>query len=135
LTHFQLILLTEIVSTEIVPTDNYSFYSALRMTMRKYCKQWINDWCEENGWTDLFMVQRDYWAFPPQAVMPMPIPSQVLRSIKSQRGMTLEEKLWYGAAWVASGSAIACTYTLQCPLPLVAAFALCAIIFARTDDE
>ena len=60
--------------------------------MNHYAAQWIEDWCSENGWTDLFRERTDYWAFPPNAVMPVPIPTQVLRSIKANRGLCFEEK-------------------------------------------
>jgi hypothetical protein len=31
--------------------------------MKKFCTEWIQEWCQENGWTDLFTVRREYWAF------------------------------------------------------------------------
>lgn len=34
----------------------------------------IYDWCEANGWTEPFWVEGQWWAFPPQAVMPLPLP-------------------------------------------------------------
>lgn len=103
--------------------------------MKKYCKAWIQDWCQENGWTDLFVERRDYWAFPPQAVMPMPIPTQALQVIKAEKGMSPQEKVWCGAAWAAAIAGATITYFLQSPMPLVAAFIFCAITVAQFEDD
>ncbi|HIK55466.1 MAG TPA: hypothetical protein IGS37_09940 [Synechococcales cyanobacterium M55_K2018_004] len=103
--------------------------------MNKYCKEWIQEWCQENGWTDLFRERKDYWAFPPHAVMPLPIPAQALEMIKAQKGLTPEEKLWCGSAWAAAVMGAALGYFFQSPMPLVMAFAFCTIIFACMDDD
>lgn len=76
-----------------------------------------------------------YWAFPPHAVIPMPIPDDVLRSLKDQYGLSPQEKVWCAAAWIVGGMGIALTYWLECPIPLVAAFAFCAITVAQMDDD
>ena len=55
------------------------------MTMKHYCEEWVKDWCFENGWTDLYVERCHYWAFPPGAVMPEPIPPRVLRLIKAEK--------------------------------------------------
>lgn len=31
------------------------------------------DWCKSRGWTDLFVHEGRFWAFPPSAVLPLPI--------------------------------------------------------------
>lgn len=103
--------------------------------MNHYSAQWIEDWCTENGWTDWFKESASYWAFPPNAVMPVPIPTQVLRSIKATRGLCFEEKLWCAAAGVSAIAAGVFTYFLASPMPLVAAFAFCAVVMARMEDE
>lgn len=104
--------------------------------MNHYCYNWIEDWCHENGWTDLFLRERrEYWAFPPNAVMPLPIPTQVLQSIKSQRGFSPDERKWGIVATIASVVAAGLSGVLQSPMPLVAAFAFCAIIVARMEVE
>ncbi|HEY9648315.1 MAG TPA: hypothetical protein V6C88_18195 [Chroococcidiopsis sp.] len=103
--------------------------------MKRYCIEWIQDWCSEHGWTDLFVEQRRYWAFPPHAVMPLPIPSQVLQGIKEERGLTAEEKLWRAAAFAAAGVGIGLSYLLECPMPLVASFIFCAVTVALCDEE
>jgi hypothetical protein len=103
--------------------------------MNRFAAQWIDEWCAKNGWTDWFKERSDYWAFPPHAVMPVPIPRTVLQTIKAQKGMCFEEKLWcLGAV----GSAIAgggLSYVLASPMPAVAAFAFCAMIVARLDED
>ncbi|PSB15079.1 hypothetical protein C7B76_14525 [filamentous cyanobacterium CCP2] len=104
--------------------------------MKHYCYNWIQDWCEENGWSDPFLRERrEYWAFPPNAVMPLPIPSQALRLIKSRKGLSPDEQKWcigaIGFTLVASLS----SYLLHSPMPLVAAFAFCAMVAAQMEVE
>ncbi|MCP6761958.1 MAG: hypothetical protein NHB32_25130 [Fischerella sp. CENA71] len=31
------------------------------------------NWCNQRGWTDLFVYEGRFWAFPPCAVLPLPI--------------------------------------------------------------
>lgn len=81
------------------------------------------------------MERRSYWAFPPCAVMPMPIPPQALQEIKSERGWSRDEKIWFSAAGIAGVAAIALSSWLECPMPLVAAFAFCAIVCALFEEE
>lgn len=69
--------------------------------MNKFCTEWIQAWCQDNGWTDLFRERHQYWAFPPNAVIPAPISAQVLQTIKAEKGLSLEEKVWYGTACTA----------------------------------
>jgi hypothetical protein len=103
--------------------------------MNHYCEQWIADWCQDNGWTDWFCERSRYWAFPPQAVMPVPIPVQVLKTIKAEKGFTLEERTW-GLIVVACGIVAGVSgYWLANPLPLVFAFAFGAIVVAQMEDE
>jgi hypothetical protein len=107
-----------------------------RPSMKHYHLEWIAEWCQDNGWTDLFEERRNnYWAFPPGAVMPEPIPTKVLRLIKSQKGMTLDEKFWSVSAVVGTIAAVISTYVLKCPMPLVLAFAFDAVTAARLEIE
>jgi hypothetical protein len=103
--------------------------------MNHYSVQWIEEWCQDNGWTDLFLECSQYWAFPPQAVMPVPIPTKVLRSIKAQRGMCREERIWCAATVASAVMAAAATLLLASPMPLIASFAFCAVTFARMEEE
>jgi hypothetical protein len=109
--------------------------SRLRL-MNHFCNQWIEEWCEDNGWTDLFEERRNnYWAFPPGAVMPEPIPGKVLRGIKEERGMTSQEKIWSLSAVVGTLVAIFSTYIFKCPMPIIVAFAFDAVTAARFEME
>lgn len=103
--------------------------------MNHYATQWIEDWCQDNGWTDLFVERSRYWGFPPNAVMPTPIPAQALRVIKAQRGLCVEEKIWSVSALASAAISAALCYALGSPMPLIAAFAYCAIVVAQMEDE
>ncbi|MFP4009998.1 MAG: hypothetical protein ACLFV6_18665 [Spirulinaceae cyanobacterium] len=104
--------------------------------MRHYKDEWIQDWCQENGWTDWFMEPLNhYWAFPPGAVMPEPIPVSTLRAIKQERGMCGEERSLAISATLATVTAIALSYLTQSPMPLVLAFAFDAITVGRLEVE
>jgi hypothetical protein len=103
--------------------------------MNHYALQWIEDWCQENGWTDLFQECSLYWAFPPNAVMPVPIPTEVLQSIKAERGLCREEQLWCLAAISSAIVAGICSYVLASPLPLVLSFAFCAVIVGNMEED
>lgn len=90
----------------------------------------------ENGWTDLFLRARDeYWAFPPHAVMPLPIPNQALQVIKQQKGLSRDEKVWSAIAIGTTLLTGLLSYLSASPMPLVAAFAFCAIIVAQLEPE
>lgn len=104
--------------------------------MRHYCDEWIQEWCEANGWTDVILAGKDfYWAFPPQAVMPEPIPPKILQSIKAEKGLCDEEKLWLRIGVIAGVLSLVLSYVYQCPMPLVLAFALNAITVANLEVD
>ncbi|BAW96382.1 hypothetical protein NIES970_13100 [[Synechococcus] sp. NIES-970] len=104
--------------------------------MKHYCDEWIQEWCEGSGWTEPVLVSTDfYWAFPPNSVMPEPIPGEILRLIKSEKGLTKEEKTWLTLAILISLISGAFTYFWHCPLPLVVAFAFSAVTAARLEIE
>ncbi|MDX2228743.1 MAG: hypothetical protein NW220_03850 [Leptolyngbyaceae cyanobacterium bins.349] len=103
--------------------------------MNHYAAEWIDNWCQDHGWTDWFVESSRYWGFPPNAVMPVPIPSQALRSLKAQYGLCSEERLWSISAVLSAGLGGVLSYVLASPMPLVAAFAYCAIVVARMEDE
>ncbi len=104
--------------------------------MRHFADEWIQEWCDEHGWTDLVQERYNhYWAFPPHAVMPEPIPSQTLRLIKAEKGFCFEEKLWLGMAIAVSFLAIFLSFGLKSPMPIVFAFAFDAITTARLEVE
>ncbi|NJR58431.1 MAG: hypothetical protein HC769_05945 [Cyanobacteria bacterium CRU_2_1] len=104
--------------------------------MNHYCYVWIENWCKENGWTEPFVRERrEYWAFPPNAVMPLPIPNQALRLIKAENGLSPDEKIWCKVAVCMAATAIGFSCLLASPMPLVTAFAFCAFIVAQLEVE
>lgn len=104
--------------------------------MTHYSIEWIQAWCEEHGWTELFEERRNhYWAFPPGCVMPEPIPHHVLRDIKAEKGLTWDEKFWSMSAVVSTILALISTFVFRCPMPLVFAFAFNAVTVAQLEPE
>ncbi|MEL6222138.1 MAG: hypothetical protein AAFR31_05790 [Cyanobacteria bacterium J06627_8] len=104
--------------------------------MKHYSDKWVQDWCCENGWTDPVMEPLNhYWAFPPGAVMPQPIPVDTLRFLKSQNGMTSQEKAWSATAIAVSFVMAVLSYVLKCPMPLVAGFAFVAFVVAGLEVD
>lgn len=104
--------------------------------IKHFHDEWVQEWCNDNGWTDLFRERYNhYWAFPPGAVMPEPIPQKALRLIKSEKGLSSDEQLWLIAAAIVSISAIAMSYLWLSPMPIVFAFAFDAITCAQMEVE
>lgn len=104
--------------------------------MQHFQDEWIQEWCDSNGWTDLFQERYNhYWAFPPNGVMPEPIPQKVMRLIKSEKGLTTIEQRWLVSAALVSVIALAATCFLITPMPLMFAFAFDAVTFARMECE
>jgi len=104
--------------------------------MRHFCDDWIQEWCDANGWTDLFMERLNhYWAFPPGAVMPEPIPRRILRYIKQEKGLCLEEQAWLGAAIALSLLGALSSWCFKTPMPIVLAFAFGAVTAGRLEVE
>ncbi|AFZ12285.1 hypothetical protein Cri9333_1391 [Crinalium epipsammum PCC 9333] len=107
----------------------------LSLSMKHFCEHWIQEWCEENGWTDLVIDSGNYWAFPPGAVMPEPIPPRALKLIKANKGFCFEEKLCVAAALVVSFSGSICAYVIKSPIPLVLAFSFTALMVPLLEVE
>lgn len=117
----------------ILPLRTLSIESRI---MNHYCLTWIENWCYENGWSEPFVQARnEFWAFPPNGVMPLPIPVKALRLMKQEYGLTLSEKRWCLAAIVTTVTALAFAYVFQSPMPIVAAFAFCAAVAAGLETE
>lgn len=76
-----------------------------------------------------------YWAFPPGAVMPEPIPQKILRLIKAEKGLCAEERVWVTAAVVATVASVVLSYFTRSPMPVVLGFAFGAIAVAKLDME
>jgi len=107
----------------------------MKLAMNKYCMSWIQEWCRANNWSEPFRQCDEYWAFPPQAVMPLPIPSQELQLIKAEKGASPAERLWFAMVWSVSAIALTTGVWLQNPMPMVFAFAFCAMVFAAMDEN
>ena len=104
--------------------------------MNHFQDVWIQEWCDNNGWTDLVKERyNNYWAFPPNAVMPEPIPHKVLRIIKTEKGFSCDEQRWLTIAMVASTIGAIFCYFLANPMPIVLAFAFDAITVAQLEVE
>ena len=103
--------------------------------MKHFRDDWIKEWCDENGWTDLFTESYMYWAFPPGAVMPEPIPPKILRLIKSQKGLCPEEKTLSIIAVLITVLATLLSYYWRCPMPLMFAFGFWAIAVTQLEVE
>ncbi|BDA39881.1 hypothetical protein [Candidatus Atelocyanobacterium thalassae] len=104
--------------------------------MKHFQDEWIQQWCEQNGWTDLTKESYiSYWAFPPGAVMPEPIPFDILRSIKDNNGTCVEEKFWLSFAIILSVASVFFSYWLKNPVPVIFAFAFDAFISAKLEFE
>lgn len=104
--------------------------------MQHFHDEWIQEWCDHNGWTDLFQERYDhYWAFPPNGVMPEPIPQKVMRLIKSEKGLTSTESKWLTSALIVSALALVATCWFLTPMPLMFAFAFDAVTFGLMECE
>ena len=104
--------------------------------MKHFKDEWIQESCEQNGWTDLIKESRiNYWAFPPGAVMPEPISFDVLRSIKDDNGSSAEEKIWLSFAIIVSVISVFLSYWLKNPVPVLLAFAFDAFISTNLEFE
>uniref|UniRef100_B8HUG5 Uncharacterized protein n=1 Tax=Cyanothece sp. (strain PCC 7425 / ATCC 29141) TaxID=395961 RepID=B8HUG5_CYAP4 len=102
--------------------------------MLKYSREFALNWCEANGWTDFFTEQYRYWAFPPGAVMPLPLPPQALQIVSEEKILNWKERLLYTATVVCTGVTAGTTCWLRSPLPLTFAFVFCAIAVVLVEE-
>lgn len=104
--------------------------------MRHYSDEWLLEWCAENGWTDLYQERPDhYWAFPPGAVMPQPIPNSVLYDIKNTKGWCAQERFLVGLGWAIAALSVLMIGLMRSPFPLVLVFVDGAIVSALLEVE
>jgi hypothetical protein len=104
--------------------------------MKHYHEEWIREWCDRHGWTDLFIERNNnYWAFPPGAVMPEPIPAKTLRIIKVEKGFSIQERRLLTIAILTTLVSCVSSYLLKCPMPIIFAFAFDAITAAQLEVE
>ncbi|MCC0178110.1 hypothetical protein I4641_14085 [Waterburya agarophytonicola K14] len=104
--------------------------------MQHFHDEWIQEWCDLNGWTDLVRERyNSYWAFPPNCVMPEPIPQKVMRLIKSEKGLSHSEQKLSLATVAITVLALVFTCLWMSPMPLILAFGFSAISFAKMECE
>jgi hypothetical protein len=103
--------------------------------MLKYSQDVAMDWCQENGWTDFFIEQYRYWAFPPGAVMPLPLPSDALHLVHKEKILTLPERILYGATLFFTVTTALLTYWLHSPMPIALGFIGCAVAVALLEES
>ena len=104
--------------------------------MQHFHDEWIQEWCDRNGWTDLVRERyNSYWAFPPNCVMPEPIPQKVMRLIKNEKGLSNSEQKLLTATAIFSTVAVVSSWILMSPMPLMLAFGFSAISFASMECE
>lgn len=104
--------------------------------MQHYSEEWLLEWCTENGWTDLYQERPDhYWAFPPGAVMPQPIPTRALYDIKSTKGWCAQERILVVVGWAIAALSVLMTGLMRSPFPLVLVFVDGAIVSALLEVE
>ena len=104
--------------------------------MQHFQDEWIQEWCDRNGWTDLVRERyNSYWAFPPNCVMPEPIPQKVMRLIKSEKGFSNSEQRLLTLTGIVGIVAVLSSYLWMTPMPLMLAFGFSAISFASMECE
>ena len=60
--------------------------------MNKQYEKKVRQWCQDNNWTDIFIHENKFYAFPPNAVIPLPVPIEYNQiSYEYRRGRQL---LW-----------------------------------------
>lgn len=101
----------------------------------RYHPQWIADWCQEHGWTDVFVECRQFWAFPPGAVLPQPIPTEALVDIKKSQGLSPFEQQSFSVGLGLFCLAIAIAWYWTTPVPLLSLFVLAAGWVAWLDVD
>lgn len=101
----------------------------------QYSYHWIQDWCQENGWTDLFVERQSFWAFPPGAVIPEPIPGEVLVSLKHLHGYSPIERNSFGLILAIALLSAVLSVWGRSPFPLVVAFCLASLVVAWLEAD
>lgn len=95
----------------------------------------VLDWCNQNGWTDLFVECYRYWAFPPGGVIPEPLPADVVGSFASERSLSTEAKCWYGATILTATLAAFASFYWNSMMPVTTVFVFAALVLAKLDEE
>ncbi len=93
----------------------------------KYSLEVARAWCQENGWSDLFIEQYRLWAFPPGGVMPLPLPECALQEVNFDAALTSRQVLSQALVFTAAISSILTSFATHSPVVLVVGFAACAL--------
>jgi hypothetical protein len=97
--------------------------------------QYIQQWCQEHGWTDLFVEQRQFWAFPPGSVLPVPVPTHALEGFYRTYEMSPQVGLLNLSSITITLVAVLLTVVTLSPVPLLIAFGYCAIAVALLEED
>ncbi|MCG9893082.1 MAG: hypothetical protein MH252_18665 [Thermosynechococcaceae cyanobacterium MS004] len=97
--------------------------------------QYLQHWCQEQGWTDLFIEHRQFWAFPPGSFMPVPVPRSAIERFYDKHTLSPQAKILSLAVLVLALGAIAWTALTLSPIPLLLGFACCAIAVGLQEPE
>jgi hypothetical protein len=103
--------------------------------MPKVLHHYMQQWCQEHGWTDLFVEQRQFWAFPPGSVLPTPVPTHALEEFYAEREMTPQVGLLNLSSIGATLGAVFLTVLTLSPIPLLVAFGCCIVTVALLEEE
>jgi hypothetical protein len=103
--------------------------------MSRVLHQYIQQWCQAHGWTDLFVEQRQFWAFPPGSVLPVPVPTYALEGFYSAYEMTPQVGLLNLSSMGVTLGAVLLTVVTLSPVPLLVAFGYCAIAVALLEED
>lgn len=93
----------------------------------KYSLDVARAWCQENGWTDLFIEQYRLWAFPPGGVMPLPLPQSALQEVQLDASLSPRQVLSQSLVFAAAISSILTSFATHSPVVLVVGFAASAL--------
>lgn len=105
------------------------------MMISKVLHNHMQAWCQENGWTDLFVEQYQFWAFPPGSVLPIPVPAQALEGYYKNRVASPQERLLSLVSIGTTLGAVLWTTLTLSPLPLLVAFGGCAIAVGLLEED
>jgi hypothetical protein len=103
--------------------------------MPRVLYQFIQQWCKEHNWTDLFVEQQQFWAFPPDSFIPVPIPVSAIERFYAKRRSAPRFKVTSLSAVGAALSTVALTMLTFSPVPLLLGFGCCVIAVALLEPD
>jgi hypothetical protein len=100
--------------------------------MSKVPYEYLQRWCQDHGWTDLFIEQYQFWAFPPGSVLPLPIPAYAFDGFQQRLS---RRSFWLNAAAIIlTLSGICLTALTSSPIPLLSAFVVSTMAVALMEE-